>query len=908
MADITQSPYYQEGLNNVKGRSHPIPEDEQKAYARAYANARENGADKKAAQTAGNKGMNDYKSLRGKAQKAAKDAQEKAEKKRKEEEERREEAKRQAANQQNTLTSTNVQASMAPSGMGQSVDNAQKEDICAPLVSQSDRKKYFASIFYSITTKEELTCERQYEIIKSKSDIIFELLKEPEIWGNVIASILNPGVAIGSAVGDCIYEWWNGKPKEDPVEKRLRDRLAKMVFNLTFPAIHEEYGQPLLDGMPGDDPKGPPKDVNIIANVFKDCSRLRLSDKNAKLVFSKEARNMLVSGIKSVINAMKAKSPGEMIIDIGGHCELNGFIYVACSLFHDSGSLTFKLSNGKTKEVNFKKATSSGIWNDKDVAELRKEVESLKCKGWVFTLNYAVVAECNRLHFTPPIAEGPKGLKAFVDNLSNIEEKDVADAMEFVPCIGGIIQAKRLKDKEDPTVWDYVSTGISIINPPMASFGATLKRKADPNYEFANLIHIQLAVASFIPHPIAYLGAPLLDIALHCYEMSACYDKRDRKGCVSHAKAMIIDLVCLIPAYKAAKLWNQGKKMKHIYQIERTMLNEARFAKTNKALAAGKTAQAEKIEAEINQLDKLKAERQAHLENYKKNHNGETPEETLKRADDLTAKNEKVKQQLINDISKGGSEKTDGLKKQLTENANTSSELHNEYINDPDSDKIRQLDKEIADIEAKRGQPEALRAEADASMGTSQTHEAKSAALESQLKSETKGMTIEQQQAYAKYFINESYLQFQKTGTGPFKFEDNSFSFMSITEKQYQRAVLESANQPGVFKKVTGVLTGEMGEGILTTNGIVQDSYGLLIHKEDKTNPDSELVVKDINWNWADVWAEATLGAVLDVLYLPSDIVSFMVSEDSNKPFTNMEDIRNYMLEEYGIAYVENKE
>ena len=67
---------------------------------------------------------------------------------------------------------------------------------------------------------------------------------------------------------------------------------------------------------------------------------------------------------------------------------------------------------------------------------------------------------------------------------------------------------------------------------------------------------------------------------------------------------------------------------------------------------------------------------------------------------------------------------------------------------------------------------------------------------------------------------------------------------------------------------------------------------------------DDVLVNNENEFTLGDVWGEAAIGTAIDIMYMPSDIMAFILSEDSPKPFASVAEAVDYAKENYGLIPV----
>ena len=660
-AQIATQAYLTAYDKDLQPRKH-LTEDEKEAYAKAYASARVDGKSGDECRKAGNQAAKKRREDRKKEQEFLENNKDSIQK---------------SVDAFNSSISVNSLKSLTCIN---TVDAQTLKMSPMPAESQLSLKPVYCSLCYSITKEDLFTYKKQLETIEK----FFKLLN-----GDLVVELISECNPITGPV----YSKFSKKPS-------ALEKIAKLALNLVIPSVHEQATNVSSISL-SSDPK-------LIKQAFVDCSNLKVRDSNEKLQFHERAKKKLDEGIQKIYDAISSEAfPCEVIIDIGGHCELQDFVYAACYLFSNDELEFTRLISGKKTSKSRKVIPSK-----KTFSKIREYVEknwkakfdNLKDCGWKYRLNCVSLFECTMIHAIP--RTDPKGLDALLEFIkqgwNDWTSSDTADIAEFVPTVGGFVQNYRFWTQENKTFEGGVNAIISL-NPFSTIPSAIIKRSKDPNYNASELVHFWLTAVSFAPHPVLYIGAPIVDCLVHLYELHECFEKKDRKGCVEHAKAIYMGIICLVPTLKTLQirkmsrfLKNLQKKRKELAQLETTIQNK----KTKFGEVDGGGGQKQTQAHENQDTAKGKNERKEDLAEKEKEYNKKVDEASKKR-DEASKKrdeakntregkdvNEKTEEKNELQSELDAMEKEDVLNEQR-QNANTKkTELQNR-LNNRDNERIK---------------------------------------------------------------------------------------------------------------------------------------------------------------------------------------------------------------------------
>ena len=179
------------------------------------------------------------------------------------------------------------------------------------------------------------------------------------------------------------------------------------------------------------------------------------------------------------------------------------------------------------------------------------------------------------------------------------------------------------------------------------------------------------------------------------------------------------------------------------------------------------------------------------------------------------------------------------------------------------------------------------------------------------------------------------------------KLETRTYTYKELLENNYSLGAMEVANHLKYFRFDTDIgfkinkknlvsiyFTKDQNlksyipnlssyEGyiqVLSYEGALQSAWGAMISQKknsSKSSDNSDYTMKDIEFTWddvlvnneneftlGDVWGEAAIGTAIDIMYMPSDIMAFILSEDSPKPFASVAEAVDYAKENYGLIPV----
>ena len=866
MADSTQSKYYQEGLNNIKNSKNPIPEDEQKAYAQAYAEARANGADKKEAAAAGEKAIKKRKELKVNAKKAAeaaKEAKDRIEKQKQEQQDRANMAPSEESRQQSLVAG----ASMGPS---YNTTDANAQGVSGESNSTIEKEKLAFSIYYAIEDSEAKTGQRQAEKIQHMVNTF--------IYGTeALLSSFGMPLMLGN--------------NKDAWEK-FSENAAKLMLDIAFTTLMEEAGdQKNFNCELGD-------------QCYINCENLSFFDNDYQLAISiekakRDIKKKLDDGLNALYISIKDNLPCDCILSIGGDHYIKDIVFAACSAFCDSvGNRTRLGKPYKGGTINFAHESLGSL-----IRHVKKEwkpkFEALKKKGFTFTLNYVSLNDCVKIEARPKQCEehGWSAFKKYMEE--NVTFEDVLDTGEWIPYIGGTVQLGRVITDPNADVWDYIVAGYVYLNPWATQNGAMFKRmKQGKDVNVMNIIHLDLAVLSFVPHPALYIGAPLVDALIHFSEMAICYNNNDRRGAVDHFKAGFLDFAFIIPLMKELQLKKMGTLLRNMNKANVKILEIIEKEKETIALS-------NKLRADAAAFRTKAAPHQTAALSYEnKAAEAHVPIATQERHVALV-------EDYNYAVAEGNLKKMWELEPEINATRVSNAQVQNANANETIYKMLANNEREIASnymMEANAN---------ERSAGLLNQIDMKKYA---ESKNELYGQFSKED--WIKYHVYFEGNEFYWKKNYPELFsdfvlvEENGARYMQFfgKEHKFKDAFINNSKYFWqTYKQTKGLeyglapsLTfGSKYTEFMAYNGVATGAYGAFIASKEDTTKDADIFDEvgfdELECTWSNILMQGLIEAIGDLLFLPRDVLSFITSEEAVH-YYNIDEMNAHIKKNYGIV------
>lgn len=875
---------YQEGLNNVTGRKHPIPEDEQKAYAQAYAEARANGADKKEAAAAGEKAIKKRKELKVNAKKAAeaaKKAQERIKKQKQEQQDREDMAPSEESRQQSLVAG----ASMGPN---YNTTDANAQGVSDESNSTIEKEKLAFNIYYGIDDPEAKTGERQMEVIKQ------------------FISILSYG---GQAIGmpafatELGFEIADRKPAKSYKEawENLSDELAKFMLSLVYTTPFEEAGEKVtFDGKLGD-------------NCYVKCQNLKITDATFDFDYDKEnikkeIKKKLDEGLNALYISIKDQTPCDCFLQIGGDHYLKDLVYAACSVFCDTANN--RKRNKKTYKkgtVNFANEAAGTLIRHVKKTWKPKFDELRDKKGFTFKLNYVCLNNCIKVEARPRQAEeyGWDAFKKHIEENALDLTISVLEVFDSNPYVNETVQLAKIVKTGS---WDdLVVQGYNVLNP--FSPEAVAKRNAreqqlttkDRIDKILNVSHLGLATLSFVPYPAFYVGAPLLDAAIHFGEVAYYIEyEQNRRAAVDHFKACFLDFMFIIPVMKGLQVKKMATLFKKMRQADKTIAHLSEQSSI-------KARQAQQYRNQSNAIRDTRAQAEV---------KSETARQLQSDKQGVLDRNASAEERWNNNVNNQGSQPMSEYVESYNNLSKSRQEMANVDVLDAAS---RQSSIEAGQLTEKAKQMEfipveAMDLKAEELMAMSNRYDRVATTLKDHY-------TTKQWEAFNKYFRGQEVMWVEKYPElfkGFTLTEENGKLFVKLNEEIIAFREIEKRTQFKQFwynwamaQRFDYALTPTLSFGsdystFFAVNGLAQSAYGTFLSTDKDNKMESAEIIEDIVFDevectWGNVISQGFIEAIGDILFMPKDVVAFITSEDSLH-YYNVDEMKAYFSKNYGIV------